>query len=561
LSTSQCREYFNVNQTVKCPIVFGLNGTPKNFGEKLMILLATLLLMAGFVSAQAPVGTANVSASNIAPVSMNGVLNATQFSGADIGAKVNAAIAAIITSYGGGTVYVPAGTYAITTPIVVPARVNLLGAGADSTQFNWAGVGAAIILSSVPHGGLDIATQVGGFVLTGTKSANQYGIYQGGDYTCTGGCTRNPSTNIGYDYSLHDISIYNMDYGIWWGNGVFNTRWDNVLVSTCTHYGWYYPVTSGFGGQNNHFYHSHLGGNLAGAFFVQQFPEVTFAMHGMDIEYNGNPSAPGVYQMQGGNYQCFDCHVEANFGPFVSVPSNSGSAAFFGGFFDLASSTAITEARLINLGTGRSTIVLDGVGLEIHHTVTNLIIQSEGGNQPQIYFHNNSLVDTGGFLRAVTNVTGQGVSWCLPWNPSGGGNGSCYDGNIYTNPMGTIANNPPLRSLPASGNYLGWNSTGQGNSDFINTFNGSSSTNTAHRWLVNNGGTFVEVGRIDRDGSFVSPGKNSASGYSITGGAAWTSGAVDPKGSCVGGSMYSNTAGVSGHAFWTCVSGIWVDVK
>lgn len=43
--------------------------------------------------------------------------------------------------------------------------------------------------------------------------------------------------------------------------------------------------------------------------------------------------------------------------------------------------------------------------------------------------------------------------------------------------------------------------------------------------------------------------------------ALWTTGVIDPTGSCSTGSLYSNTAGASTHVLWTCVASAWVDVK
>jgi hypothetical protein len=55
--------------------------------------------------------------------SLNGVLNAFDFPGSDIGGRVNAAITALGT--GGGTVFIPSGSYSQTTTIVKPRNVNL----------------------------------------------------------------------------------------------------------------------------------------------------------------------------------------------------------------------------------------------------------------------------------------------------------------------------------------------------------------------------------------------------------------------------------------------------
>ena len=67
--------------------------------------------------------------------SMNGVLNATLFPGSDIGAQVNAAIAALGSS--GGEIYIPAGTYTQTSTIYLPSHVRLRGASATGTILNF----------------------------------------------------------------------------------------------------------------------------------------------------------------------------------------------------------------------------------------------------------------------------------------------------------------------------------------------------------------------------------------------------------------------------------------
>ena len=65
--------------------------------------------------------------------SMNGVLNATLFPGSDIGAQVNAAIAALGSS--GGEIYIPAGTYTQTSTIYLPSHASGFVGRVQQAQF------------------------------------------------------------------------------------------------------------------------------------------------------------------------------------------------------------------------------------------------------------------------------------------------------------------------------------------------------------------------------------------------------------------------------------------
>jgi len=121
--------------------------------------------------------TAIIATANI--TSINGLLNATDYPGADIGAKVNAAIAALPAN--GGTVYIPAGSYTQSTTILLPRYVLLQGASAFGTQLTYTGSGWAVIIAdssgggNYPEGGIADISFAGPGTTTGTG-----GIYFGG---------------------------------------------------------------------------------------------------------------------------------------------------------------------------------------------------------------------------------------------------------------------------------------------------------------------------------------------------------------------------------------------
>jgi hypothetical protein len=77
---------------------------------------------------------------------INGAVSATQFTGADIGAKVNAAIASLPSNC--GEVIIPAGAYSFSTAIVKPRCVKLHGQSALGTVLTWTGTSGAAVVAA-----------------------------------------------------------------------------------------------------------------------------------------------------------------------------------------------------------------------------------------------------------------------------------------------------------------------------------------------------------------------------------------------------------------------------
>lgn len=75
-------------------------------------------------------GTQTNGSDRISHVSVNGVLNALDFAGSDIGAKVNRAATQLGTV--GGTVFIPAGIYIFTTPIALTKNTCNVTVAGDS---------------------------------------------------------------------------------------------------------------------------------------------------------------------------------------------------------------------------------------------------------------------------------------------------------------------------------------------------------------------------------------------------------------------------------------------
>ena len=206
--------------------------------------------------------------------------------------------------------------------------------------------------------------------------------------------------------------------------------------------------------------------------------------------------------MIGGNYSCYDCHVESYYGGGTAVDANASYAQFYGGIFIPASATG-TDASLIQMAAGRNTVILDGVMIDQQHTVTSVVNQTAGGsNNPTVSLRRISLIDPGNFTHALTTLTGPGIDWCLPFDPaSGSGPGFCYDGNIYRNPITSSSNSPTKTDLPGSAASMIWNASGtDGDMGLVNTFKGASNTNISHSFWINNSTRHLLVANFSRDG-------------------------------------------------------------
>lgn len=122
-----------------------LNNNPSSSTANWSVVLqpASLLSLPGATqTVTQPTGT------TFAVNSLNGVLNAAVFAGADIGAKVNAAFASCSSTC---LVTIPPGAYAYTTTIVMnkPTQ-SLIGSGSAFTTLNYTGSGDAVLWQMNP---------------------------------------------------------------------------------------------------------------------------------------------------------------------------------------------------------------------------------------------------------------------------------------------------------------------------------------------------------------------------------------------------------------------------
>lgn len=105
----------------------------------------------------------------------NGVADDT----AAIQAAINA-LPAVSGSFGGNTIYVPAGKYKTTSTLTLKENQNLIGAGEGQVQFDYSGSGAAIAVQGTAGSVPESNSQLRGFVVKGySADAAAIGIQVG----------------------------------------------------------------------------------------------------------------------------------------------------------------------------------------------------------------------------------------------------------------------------------------------------------------------------------------------------------------------------------------------
>lgn len=172
-------------------------------------------------------------------LAQNGELNATLFAGSDIGAKVNAAAAALSAS--GGTIYVPASAscYPFATPIVLPyTSVKLQGSSKYSTCLQYTGTsGTALTIQNF--------SSVSDLRLTGPGGTGTTGILVKGAYS-----------------KLTSDVVLQFGIGVTFGNNTYQDSFDDLNINT-NHQNLYYPTGLTNSGENISFTASTISGGTS----------------------------------------------------------------------------------------------------------------------------------------------------------------------------------------------------------------------------------------------------------------------------------------------------------
>lgn len=185
--------------------------------EEIFCVLAGLVLMTftqAFGQCAKPARCRDVTGGKVSDVACGarGIERAEDFPGADMGAKISAALAACPPD--GCRVELPAGEYSLSTSVVVDKPVWIVGAGAAATRLRYVGTSDAFVVEaggSLPF----LAGGLRGFGLVGTSAARA-GVHQ--------------VDTIGFTYE--DIAVGNFT-----GAGAAGIWMDNEAPAYCANCG------------------------------------------------------------------------------------------------------------------------------------------------------------------------------------------------------------------------------------------------------------------------------------------------------------------------------------
>lgn len=241
-----------------------------------------------------------VSATNI-----EGVFYADQYSGSDIGAKINTAYATLPAS--GGTIVIPAGTYNYSTPIIFATQhkpVILEGQGGGS--FYAAGATTLVYTSST---GIGITYNAegassGGSGLYNLSLVGPAGIYAGGNTgigssTTILNTTSTQGVHLGGTFGatgvvLQGVEISGWGKGVQWDSNTFLTDINNSAIQK-NGMDLYFPSSTN-AYENDHVTNSLIGDGNYGSGSIAS-----------NCVYIGNTSQSGDWQFTGNSFD--DCQV------------------------------------------------------------------------------------------------------------------------------------------------------------------------------------------------------------------------------------------------------------
>lgn len=305
--------------------------------------------------------------------SQNGVLNAAFFAGGDIGAQVNAAIAALPN--GCGEVIIPAGNYPQSTTIIKPRCVVLHGASAKSTILNYSPTtGAAIIaadtfgVNEYPEG------EIADLTLNNSPSSpGTIGIYFGGDPAGV----LNSSSAYGDHQNLNRVRImYGFGVGVQWGNNAWSITISQSLISNNTT-GLYFPSGLSDSGESISVFNTRIANSTTGMNLVG-FSD--FYFYGSSCDYNttcGNVNAGHFYGM----------HFEQQVGPILTITGTSQPhVEIIGGWAQVACVTGCgSDPYMFYVNSNLNPLLkIDGTFLLADHPVAQVVHYNGSGGADQL---------------------------------------------------------------------------------------------------------------------------------------------------------------------------------
>jgi hypothetical protein len=292
------------------------------------------------------------------------VFNATLFPGADIGAEVNAAVAALPN--GCGEVTIPEGSYNQTTTITLPRCVVLSGASALGTSLNWTPTsGTAILVADLMGTSLYPTGEVNNLSLNGSGNTNPtIAIFLGGGST-------NPVSSpgaFGDNFSFRNVKVSSFGIGAQWGNHAWADTFYSVVFNgngTAVSY----PGTISDSGESIAFYSSSF---INGTVGLNLIGYSDFFITGSRCDYNA------LCASIGGATQAhfYGVHFEQGGGSFINIGASPDTRLLVdvkGSTFAAGSSSgtdaamiSVTDPSAVSLSVNNSLILTN-------HAYTNFL--------------------------------------------------------------------------------------------------------------------------------------------------------------------------------------------
>lgn len=348
------------------------------FWSKLCISFVFLLATSSSIHAQSVPLLANTSVNNAPiinqaynPASCGGIAPPpTWCSGSDIGAWVNAAIAALGGQSATGVVEIPAGTYSQTTTIVKPRAIILRGQG-TGTLLNYTGSG--IQIQVVDDTGPDsFFAYLGGIQnihLHGPSNTSGTSLYFGCNLGSSSACTN----YYGDNQFIRDVVINDFGTGIKFGSNAFLLHFQNFGLDS--------QITTGIATDSSNNVNS--GENIefvGGQMSATEIAVKTWPLHFVGTSFDVAPTA-ATPTFSNTSLQCVNCHFEALGGTGPIFSTNSGSALTYVNGEIFYDQTTVTVPYAIYSTGSFNSIAVSGTDLSSGATATSFINANSGASQ------------------------------------------------------------------------------------------------------------------------------------------------------------------------------------
>ncbi|OJV41828.1 MAG: hypothetical protein BGO25_19515 [Acidobacteriales bacterium 59-55] len=347
---------------------------------------------------------------------LNNVYNAAMFSGSDIGAKINAAIAAV----GCGTVIVPAGTYPYTTTIIKPRCILLKGQGLIATKLNYSSnSGVAIVVGDSASGTQYGVGGIEGLAFVGTSTGlgttnTSVGLWIGGDpawgVPCGGSGTSGviPCNYNGDNQAFTGVGVSGFEIGM----KTANNAYVDTFTSSNIFANWFgvsQAANSFNAGENNRFVASDVFNNTGGGFFSAN----SWKLFGTSIDFNNDGTSTTLAthaQIIDTGYECYGCHAEGWSG---AISTGNQPFSWFGGTILLDSTASIIDPVIVSSSAASISSMMTGASIFSGHAVTALAGMT-GGGQSSVYISGLSGNGNGTIAATLSPGSNPGFKYLNP---------------------------------------------------------------------------------------------------------------------------------------------------